>query len=253
MTLTTQVSKQSLSRTLGPVVAVRDGQAVASSLDVARFFHKAHKTVLASIDLIRSTPADRQSFLPIGYVDGRGRQQRAFDITPAGFSKLVLGFRGSKAEAFRDAYIREFQRMEAALKAAPSPAVSAVPQTMPEALRLAADALERAEAAEKVVQRISDASGLIGQRDAAKVLNVKVSVIGGLIVQRFGWGFRGGDGKLKARAEAQHRGLLQERAGVTDDGKAWVSTYLTPKALKILAEHLCSPLSDQQIQAIAND
>lgn len=49
-----------------PVVTVSgDGKPVASSLDVARFFRKAHKNILACIDVIRRNPANRLEFKPI--------------------------------------------------------------------------------------------------------------------------------------------------------------------------------------------
>lgn len=104
-----------------PVVTVRDGQVVASSLDVAAYFGKAHKNVIQSIELLMADPAaNGLIFQPIEYIDTRGRAKPAYAMTRDGFTLLVMGFTGQKATAFKLAYIREFNRMEAALKAAPA-------------------------------------------------------------------------------------------------------------------------------------
>ncbi|ENX6807224.1 Rha family transcriptional regulator, partial [Escherichia coli] len=52
-----------------------------------------------------------------------GRKLPMYQITKNGFVFLVMGFTGKKAAAFKEAYIAEFDRMEAELRQnnAPSP------------------------------------------------------------------------------------------------------------------------------------
>ncbi|HAF6260299.1 TPA: Rha family transcriptional regulator, partial [Salmonella enterica] len=52
------------------------------------------------------------------------RDSRSYKITKDGFVFLVMGFTGKKAAAFKEAYIAEFNRMEATLhdRAIPAPA-----------------------------------------------------------------------------------------------------------------------------------
>lgn len=236
-----------------PVVTVRDGQVVASSLDVAAYFGKRHDNVLQNIgSLLSEDESNALNFQAIEYTDARGRKKPAFCMNRDGFMLLIMSFTGPKATAFKKAYIREFNRMEAALQSALAPVVPALPDfTNPAiAARAWADQFDRADAAERVLHRFSTASGLIGQRDAAKALGIGLREVGSLLIETFEWAFRDDGGKLKAYAEAQRGGFLKERAGVTKAGHAYVGTYLTPKGLKTIAEYLCKPLTDAQISGL---
>ena len=55
------------------------------------------------------------NFGDIAYVDSRGRQQKAYVMTRDGFTLLVMGYTGELAMKFKEAYIRQFNAMEAAL------------------------------------------------------------------------------------------------------------------------------------------
>lgn len=114
-----------------PQVTIENGRAVTTSLAVAVYFKKAHKHVLEKIDNLDCSPeftsanfsADVQT-VRIG--NGAERGSKVYKITKDGFVFLVMGFTGKKAAAFKEAYIAEFNRMEATLhgNAIPAPAPS---------------------------------------------------------------------------------------------------------------------------------
>lgn len=109
-----------------PQVTIENGRAVTTSLAVATYFKKAHKHVLEKIDNLDCSPeftsanfsADVQT---IGIGNGAKRGSKIYKITKDGFVFLVMGFTGKKAAAFKEAYIAEFNRMEATLHGKPAP------------------------------------------------------------------------------------------------------------------------------------
>jgi len=175
-----------------PIVHVRDGGVYASSRDVASLFGKRHDNVLRDIDnLLKNIENSKfsASFSEASYrVEGQDRDYRAIDMTRDGFTLLTMGFTGKKATEFKIRYIQEFGRMEDAIRGQ-VPAF-ALPRTMAEALRLAADqadqieqqkiALERRQAVierqEPVVlafERIAEADGSLCITDAAKTIGLR--------------------------------------------------------------------------------
>lgn len=89
----------------------------ANSLMVAEIFEKPHKRVLQDIrDLDCSDGFNRHNFVPISYMDNRGRQQKAYAMTRDGFMFLVMGYRGKRASAIKEAYINRFNEMEKFIK-----------------------------------------------------------------------------------------------------------------------------------------
>ncbi len=94
------------------MVIVIDGQAMTNSRWVAEVFGKRHDDVLKAIrNLNSSEEFNLRNFAEIKYLDSRGREQVAFDMTFKGFVKLVMGFTGEKAAIFQEAFIEEFERM----------------------------------------------------------------------------------------------------------------------------------------------
>lgn len=85
---------------------------------MAEFFGKQHKNVIQKIETLDCSPdfasanfsADVQS-VSIG--NGAKRESKIYEMTKDGFVFLVMGFTGKKAAAFKEAYIAEFNRMEA--------------------------------------------------------------------------------------------------------------------------------------------
>lgn len=100
-----------------PEIIIANGRAVTSSLAVAEYFRKPHKDVLAKISRLDcSAEFTERNFSPSEYTDSTGRKLPMYQITKNGFVFLVMGFTGKKAAAFKEAYIAEFDRMEAELR-----------------------------------------------------------------------------------------------------------------------------------------
>ncbi len=89
----------------------------ANSLIVAQTFGKRHDNVLADLrNLDCSEKFNLLNFQEITYRDDRGRKQPAVVMTRDGFTFLVMGYRGKKAAAFKEAYIERFNQMERFIK-----------------------------------------------------------------------------------------------------------------------------------------
>lgn len=104
------------------VVFERDGKVFANSADVAAFFGKSHKHVMAAIrDLIEASegacgPNFRPTSREVTQPNGGMRLEPAYDMDRKGFSLLGMGFNGRQALKFKLRYVAEFERMEEALK-----------------------------------------------------------------------------------------------------------------------------------------
>ncbi len=95
----------------------REERAGCTSLDVAETFGKEHKHVLRDIrELGCSQEFNRSNFGPISYTDSMNRKQDAIVMTRDGFTLLVMGYTGDLAMKFKEAYIKQFNAMEEALR-----------------------------------------------------------------------------------------------------------------------------------------
>ena len=102
---------------MNELVIQRKDEAVTTSLMVAKMFHKRHDHVLA--DIRRLDCSDEFRLLNFGeshYMNEQNHRQPMFYITKDGFTFLVMGYKGKKAAEFKEAYIREFNKMESFLK-----------------------------------------------------------------------------------------------------------------------------------------
>lgn len=113
--MTTSKLSISVSST-NPNVYINNGKTVTTSKDVADYFDKRHERVLDKIrNLDCSKEFTEHNFVLSEYVDSTGRKLPMYEMTKNGFIFLVMGFTGKKAAAFKEAYIAEFDRMEAQL------------------------------------------------------------------------------------------------------------------------------------------
>jgi len=97
-----------------PVVTIDKRRATTTSLQVAKIFNKKHDNVLRDIEKLDVSEAfNLLNFEAITYHDSRNREQKMYQICKDGFVFLVMGYRGEKAAAFKEAYIEEFNRREA--------------------------------------------------------------------------------------------------------------------------------------------
>ncbi|EKK3318968.1 Rha family transcriptional regulator [Salmonella enterica] len=111
-----------------PQVTIENGRAVTTSMAVALYFKKMHKNVIQKIESLDCSPeftsANFSAHVENIKAGAVNRDSRSYKITKDGFVFLVMGFTGKKAAAFKEAYIAEFNRMEATLhdRAIPAPA-----------------------------------------------------------------------------------------------------------------------------------
>lgn len=95
----------------------KEERVICTSLDVAGTFGKEHKNVLRDIEMLGcSDEFNRLNFEPISYTDSMNRTQKAYAMTRDGFTILVMGYTGGLAMKFKEAYIKQFNAMEAALQ-----------------------------------------------------------------------------------------------------------------------------------------
>lgn len=91
--------------------------AITDTLRIARAFRKPHSTVLKAVKALEvSEEFGRVNFYLTTYADRCNRQQPVVVMRRAGFVRLVMGFTGKKAAAIKEAFIAEFDRMEAQLR-----------------------------------------------------------------------------------------------------------------------------------------
>jgi len=97
-----------------PEIQVIDGHPVTSSLTVSDYFSRNHKDVLRKIENIEcSAEFTERNFTLSEYSDPTGRKLPCYTITRDGFTFLAMSFTGKRAAAFKEAYIKAFNQMEA--------------------------------------------------------------------------------------------------------------------------------------------
>ena len=95
----------------------REERAICTSLDVAETFEKAHDKVLRDIKTLGcSEKFNAANFGDISYSDSMNRKQKACVMTRDGFTLLVMSYTGERAMKFKEAYIKQFNVMEDALR-----------------------------------------------------------------------------------------------------------------------------------------
>jgi Rha family phage regulatory protein len=100
-----------------PVLQIINDQITTTSTDLAKCFHKRHDNLLRKIESLECS-ADfhalnfEEMIIDVEVGKGATRQDRAYRITRDGFVFLAMGFTGSKAAQFKEAYINAFNQME---------------------------------------------------------------------------------------------------------------------------------------------
>ena len=111
--ITQNKEKAMKKKDLLPVVVIDKRRATTTSEEVARIFGKRHDNVLRDIDKLDVSEAFRLlNFEESSYVNFQKKDQKMYQICKDGFIFLVMGYRGEKAAAFKEAYIGEFNRRE---------------------------------------------------------------------------------------------------------------------------------------------
>jgi len=170
-----------------PIVIAKDGEAFTNSRDVAAFFDKEHRNVLAAIDaLIASEPKLGGAEFSAGVytLPATGAQEhRHYDMTRDGFSLLAMGFTGTKALKWKLRYIEAFNIMEAELRerAKTGPMIDVNDPAQLRGLLLSyadkAQALKQQVddllPSKEALERIAEADGSLCITDAAKALQMR--------------------------------------------------------------------------------
>lgn len=95
----------------------REERAGCTSLDVAETFGKDHRHVLRDIRELGCSGEFRLSnFGQSSYINVQGKEQPMVLMTRDGFTLLAMGYTGELAMKFKEAYIKQFNAMEAALR-----------------------------------------------------------------------------------------------------------------------------------------
>lgn len=150
----------------GNLVSVNNNQVVTTSIQVAEFFQRPHKDVLASIRNLECSSGFRErNFSPSCYYRKNGNVTSKYPmyyLTKDGFVILAMGFTGKVAAKFKEAYINAFNEMERMLSG-----VTVREDEIINIIReLCADVNSRIKGHEKVlkkehgVQQAGDMSGL---------------------------------------------------------------------------------------------
>ena len=98
----------------------QDGQLVVTSRQVAEDFDKDHRVVVRAIEnkaasLTEQNCSVEKLFIPSTY-NHNGNEYKEYLLTRDGFTFIVMGFTGSKADSWKLKYIEAFNKMEQTLK-----------------------------------------------------------------------------------------------------------------------------------------
>lgn len=240
---------------MNELVFVNDGRPVTTTLAIAEGIENEHASVIA---LVRKYLGDMEEF---GLVDFKsestgGRPTEYATLNEQQSTLLLTYMRNSEVvRAFKKQLVKKFWEMAEQLRgqiSAGQPAFQ-VPQSLPEALRLAADLADQKKELEQKVQadapkvevyeRITEAEGSLCLRDAAKSLQMQPGKLN-TFLQANGWIYRRvGKGTWTAYQEKLQAGLLIHKVTPyidSTDGENRVNEQVrvTPKGLVRIAEML---------------
>lgn len=94
------------------MVTLQGNQVMTTSLKVAEYFGRKHKTILRAIrNLNCSKKFNERNFVPANYIDEKGEAREMYNLTKDGCIFLIMGFTGEKAAQIKEAYIDAFNWM----------------------------------------------------------------------------------------------------------------------------------------------
>lgn len=221
------------------VPAFSSGLVTMSSREIASLTQKQHKHVVRDIECMLEQLGERlEGYAHFWTHPQNGQQYREFRLDREHTECLVAGY----SAPLRMKIIRRLRELEGA--------TAPLPQTLPEALRLAADMAEQnAQLANKVqqdapkvafVNQYVEAGGNKSLRETAKILNMpEKAMIDTLVRDKVL--FRQ-SGNLLPHALRQRDGLFTVKTGTSDFGHAFTQTRVTPKGVQWIAERYASEL-----------
>lgn len=103
---------------MNELVYLKNDEAMTDSLMVADSFGKLHKDVLEKIEKILADSAENsaQCFKLSHYKDASGKMNKRYLMNRDGFTFLVMGFTGKKADKWKWEYIHAFNSIESVIR-----------------------------------------------------------------------------------------------------------------------------------------
>lgn len=210
-----------------------------SSRDIAALTQKQHKHVVRDIETMLQQLGEKLEGYAHFWTHPQNNQQyREYRLDREHTECLVAGY----SAPLRMAIIRRLRELEER--------AGAIPQTLPEALRLAADMAEQnarlnhkvQQDAPKVafVEQYVEAGGAKSLRETAKILNMPEKAMIDVLL-RVKVLFRQ-SGNLLPHALRQREGLFTVKTGTSDFGHAYTQTRVTPRGVQWIAERYASEL-----------
>jgi Rha family phage regulatory protein len=159
----------------------QEGQLVVTSRQISEDFRKRNSHVVEAIEnKIKSLTAENSEveisklFIPTTY-NHNGNEYKEYLLTRDGFTFIVMGFTGAKADAWKLKYIEAFNKMEKAIKEQQLPKLSKELQAI---LMLDEKAVEMDSRISNLEERMTIETG--SQKILCDLVNKKVmAVLGG--------------------------------------------------------------------------
>ena len=220
-------------------IAFTAGQVTMSSREIAELTNKQHKHVVRDIEaMLEQLGESSEGYAHFWTHPQNGQTYRELRLDREHTECLVAGY----SAPLRMAIIRRLRELEGQ--------AGSLPQTLPEALRLAADMAERNENLESKIRldapkvafvaQYVEAGGAKSLRETAKILNMpEKTMIDTLVRDKVL--FRQ-SGNLLPHALRQREGLFTVKTGTSDFGHAYTQTRVTPRGVQWIAERYASEL-----------
>ncbi|WP_193391775.1 phage antirepressor KilAC domain-containing protein [Trabulsiella odontotermitis] len=222
-----------------PVPALIRSCVTMSSREIAELTEKQHGHVCRDIEVMLEQLGERpEGYIHIWTHPQNSRQYREFRLDREHTECLITGY----SAVLRMKVIRRLHELEEQ--------GSAVPQTLPEALRLAADMAEQNVALTNKVQQDApkvafvehyvEAGGAKSLRETSKILNMpEKAMIEALVRDKVLFRM---SGNLLPHALRQREGLFSVKTGTSDFGHAYTQTRVTPRGVQWIADRYASEL-----------
>lgn len=204
-----------------------------SSREISRLVESRHGDVCISIARLMAAGAI-QKYTAVPYTHPQNGQEYKEYLICKRDSYVVAA---QLSPLFTARLVDRWQELESQL-------TTSVPQTLPDALRLAADMAEQNTQLEQKVQldapkvafvdHYVDVGGTKSLRETAKILNMpEKSMIDSLLRDKV---LYRQSGNLLPHALRQRDGLFTVKTGTSDFGHAYIQTRVTPRGVQWLAE-----------------
>ncbi|MDO3681969.1 phage antirepressor KilAC domain-containing protein [Paenibacillus ehimensis] len=241
---------------MNKLVFIENNCPVTDSLTVAEVFGKQHDDVLRDVrKQIEKLHAagemefSLRNFAESTYTNDRGRAYPKINLTEDAFAIVAMSYVTPEAMKMKVRFLEEFKRMREALQA------PTVPQTLPEALRMAADLAEKNESLrlqsaqkDQIISELQPKAtyyDLILQNKSVLAIS-KIAKDYGMsaksmnaLLHDLGVQFKQGDCWLLYQRFAD-KGYTQSRTQVIDDERSRMHTYWTQKGRLFIYELLKS-------------